>query len=47
MSLGFIVADTITWQGCVFAEAIAVLKHSVTWMQVSEFLRHPFKKMHF
>lgn len=44
MSLGFVGADIPTWQGYIFAEAVAVLKHSVTLMQVSEFLRHPFTK---
>lgn len=44
MSLGFIRAAVATWQGYIFAEAVAVLKRSVTLMQVSEFLRLPFKK---
>lgn len=44
MSLGFVGADIPTRQGDVFAEAVAVLKHSVTSKQVSMFLRHPFTK---
>lgn len=44
MILRFLGADITAWQGYIFAEAFAVLKHSVTLMQASEFLRHPFNK---
>lgn len=39
MSLRFVGADT-TGPGFIFAEAVAVLKPSVTLMQESELLRH-------
>lgn len=44
MRLGFVGADITTWQGFIFAEAVAVRQRSVTLVPVSEFLRHPCKK---